>query len=380
MMPVLIQPTHQVEERNLHLLALSLIKGLGPITIKNLIAYCGSPEEVLSASPARLKRAPGVGDKTAALLKSADHLSRAEQEVAYCQKQGIRILSYMDTGYPALLRQTFDAPLVIFAKGPLDFNAVNNVGIVGTRKATDYGKEMAEHFAATFARNGINVVSGLAYGIDIHAHRATVKEGGITTAVLGHGLDMIYPFAHRKKADEILERGALVTEYLTGSQPDASNFPARNRIISGMCKAVVVIEAAESGGALITAQFANEHNREVYAVPGRVNDPYSKGCNYLIRNNMAHLATSPEDVLEDLGLALRQDMSQNQLEIEFAQPLEPLTREEEQVLNFLGRNEALVDQISVNTGLPMATLNPLLISLEFKDLIRQMPGKRYKRI
>lgn len=379
-MPVLIQPTHQVEERNLHLLALSLIKGLGPITIKNLIAYCGSPEEVLSASPARLKRAPGVGDKTAALLKSADHLARAEQEVAYCQKQGIRILSYMDAGYPALLRQTFDAPLVIFAKGPLDFNAVPGVGIVGTRKATDYGKEMAEHFAATFARNGINVVSGLAYGIDIHAHRATVKEGGITTAVLGHGLDMIYPFAHRKKADEIVERGALVTEYLTGSQPDASNFPARNRIISGMCKAVVVIEAAESGGALITAQFANEHNREVYAVPGRVNDPYSKGCNYLIRNNMAHLATSPEDVLEDLGLALRQDMSQNQLEIEFAQPLEPLTREEEQVLNFLGRNEALVDQISVNTGLPMATLNPLLISLEFKDLIRQMPGKRYKRI
>ncbi len=369
-----------MEERNLHLIALSLIKGLGPVTVKNLIAYCGSPQDVFTASPLRLQKAPGVGEKTVALIKGSDHLARAEQEVAYCEKHGIRILNYLDADYPQLLKHSHDAPLTLFVKGNVDFNQQTSIAIVGTRRATDYGKEITDTFATAFARAGINVVSGLAYGIDIQAHRAVLKEGGITTGVVGHGLDTLYPFSHKKKADEMLEKGGLLTEFISGTKPDASNFPARNRIISGISRAVVVIEAAESGGALITANFANDQNREVYAIPGRLNDPYSAGCNKLIQRNLARMVTSPDEILDDLEIAWRTNAAQPpQLSLDFAPLTMPLTPNESKVIDFLTKGEALVDQISVQTGLHMSVLNPLLIGLEFRDLIKQMPGKRYKR-
>lgn len=368
------------EERNLHLLALALTKGLGPVSVKNMIAYCGSAQAVMSAPKGRLLKAPGIGEHAVQLVRQAETLARAEQEMRYCQQQGVQVLTYLDADYPHALKYIHDAPLILFKKGPLDLNAQVNIAIVGTRRATDYGRQWTEHFTTALAQQGINVVSGLAYGVDICAHRSALRAQGLTTAVLAHGLDTLYPPKHSRKAQEIQQRGALLTEYLTGTQPDAPHFPARNRIISGICKAVIVMEAADKGGALITAHAAFEQNREVYALPGRLGDPFSQGCNRLIRDQIAKLVTSPEEVLADLQIQWREhDEQQEQLALTLQAPEIPLSAEESKVLNFLTQQgDAGVDTISLQTGIPMHQLNSLLLGMEFKDLVRQKAGKRFR--
>ncbi|MDX2249888.1 MAG: DNA-processing protein DprA [Bacteroidia bacterium] len=369
-----------MKERNLYLLALALTKGLGPVSVKNLIAYCGSARAVFDAPKGKLLRTPNIGEKTVNLVRESRNLQRAETELAFCEKEGVEVMSYLDENYPHALKYIHDAPLLLFKKGAVNLNAQPNIAIVGTRRATDYGRIRTEEFAAFFAQRGINVVSGLAYGIDIVAHRTVLHTGGITTGVLGHGLDKIYPISHGVKAREMLERGGLLTEYLTGTDPDAAHFPARNRIVSGICKAIIVIEAAEKGGALITAQNAFEQNREVYALPGRVGDRFSEGCNRLIRDQVAKLVSRPEEILEDLDVQWKQHGEQSeQLELALSPPEIPLTAEESKVLNFLAKGDALVDQITFHTGIPMNRLNALLLSMEFKDLLRQMPGKKFAK-
>ena len=358
---------------NIALLGLALTKGLGPVTVKNLISWCGSPEAVFDALPGKLKRAPGVGDKVASLVKHSKGRQQAEKELIWCDKNSVELISYLDPAYPKLLTYIHHAPLFLFKKGPLDLNAQPSIAIVGTRNATPYGKELAESFATFFANHGLNVVSGLAYGIDIAAHKAVLKAGGKTTCVLAHGLDTIYPATHATKAREMLERGAWLSEYLTGTQPDAPHFPARNRIVAGMCKAVIVVEAGPSGGALITARQAFDSNREVYAIPGRVNDPFSAGCHQLIAENTAKLITTPEEIMEDLQIQWFPEESQAPAPLSI-----PLNKEESLVMNVLSQGEHLVDQLAEKTSLPMARLNPLLISMEFKDLLEQLPGKKYR--
>ena len=259
-----------MNQRNLYLLALALTKGLGPVSVKNLIAYCGSAKAVFDSPKGRLRRAPGIGETASRLVKESRNLQRAESEMNFCLREGIDMITYLDEDYPNRLKFIHNAPLILFKKGAVNLNAQPNIAIVGTRKSTDYGRELTEIFSSFFAQKGINVVSGLAYGIDITAHKIVLKEKGITTAVLAHGLDRIYPGKHYYKAQEMLEKGGILTEYLTGTDPDAPHFPARNRIVSGISKAVIVIEAAEKGGALITAKLAFDQNREVYAIPGRV--------------------------------------------------------------------------------------------------------------
>lgn len=370
-----------MRERKLYLLALSLTKGLGPVSVKNMIAYCGSAKAVFETPKGKLVRAPGIGEKVIALLNKNSSLKRAEKELAFCEKQGIQVLSYLDADYPNALKYIHDAPLILFKKGKGDLNAQANIAIVGTRQASDYGIALAESFADFFAKKGINVVSGLAFGVDISAHRAVLKADGMTTAVLGHGLDNIYPGSHRKRAAELQEKGALLSEYLSGTKIDPSHFPARNRIVSGISKAIIVVEAAKKGGALITARFAFDQDRQVYAIPGRVGDTYSAGCNQLIRENVAKLISDPAEVLEDLQIKWQQHEDQSeQLELALAAPKIPLSPEEAKVLNFLGRGEAIVDKINYSTGIPMNRLNALLLSMEFKELLRQMPGKRFRRV
>ncbi|MCL4136136.1 UNVERIFIED_CONTAM: hypothetical protein GTU68_029384 [Idotea baltica] len=327
-------------------------------------------------------RAPGIGEKSVALVKNAKSLARAEQEVKYCEKRGVEILNYLDDDYPNDLKYIHDAPLILFKRGAVNLNVQPNIAIVGTRKATEYGKELTEQFAAYFAERGLNVVSGLAYGVDIQAHKTVVKMGGITTGVLGHGLDMIYPGRHYEKAQQMIERGGLLTEYLTETKPEAAHFPARNRIISGICKGVIVIEAAEKGGALITAKYAFDQNREVFAVPGRVGDTYSKGCNNLISRNIAKLTTDPQEVLEELDIQWQQHSDRtDQLKLALSSPpKEPLSPDEAKVLNFLAKGEAVLDDITHHTGIPIHRINALLLSMEFKELLRQMPGKKFKRV
>ena len=375
-----------VEENKLYVLALSMIKGLGPVSVKSLIAYCGGPKAVFELPRGKLMRAPGIGEKAAQWVRDAETLHRAEAELQRCEKAGVSVVSYLDQDYPHLLKYIHDAPLALFKKGGVNLNAQPNIAIVGTRKPTEYGKEVAERFATFFAAQGINVVSGLAYGIDIAAHRSALQVNGITTGVLGHGIDMIYPSTHWRKAQEMLSRGGLLTEYPIGTQPEAVHFPARNRIVAGLSRAVIVVEAAETGGALITARMAFDQNREVYAIPGRLDDPRSQGCNYLIRDQIARLVASPEEVLADLEIRWKQA---GEVEKEAETPALPpdalpegvaLSPDEAKVMNFLARGEAIVDQITVHTGIHISRLNSLLLSMEFKGLLRQAPGKKYKRI
>ncbi|MEO0896752.1 MAG: DNA-processing protein DprA [Bacteroidota bacterium] len=364
---------------NHYLLSLALTRGLGPVTIKNLIAYCGGIEAVFEASKSKLLKTPGVGDQTLKLLRSKQELSRAEQEIKYCQRHGIEILSYLDPDFPQLLSFIHDAPLILFKKGPLNLNAQPALAIVGTRRVSPYGRELAEIFAQKFAQQDINVVSGLAYGVDIVSHKAVLKAGGRTTAVLAHGLDTLYPSNHRKKAKEIEETGALLTEYLTGAKPDAPHFPARNRIISGISRAVVVIEAGEKGGALITARYAFDQNREVFAIPGRVGDEFSKGCNKLIRQDVAKLVDRPEQVLEELDIQWEHHQQHPQLQLGLQLDTTHYSAPELKVLNALADGALHVDKISEMTGITHAGLSQHLLSLEFKDAIQQSPGKKFHR-
>ncbi len=367
-----------MEENTLYLLALSEIKGIGPVIIKNLIAFCGSAKAIFSTPKGQLLRAPGVGENTTHLLNSVPNLKSAEKRLEECQKMGISVLPFTDPQYPYYLKFIHQAPVILYKKGHLDFNAQPAIAMVGTRKPTHAGMDIAEEFATYFAQQGINVVSGLAYGIDIQSHRAVLNARGYTTAVLGHGLDSIYPWAHQAKAQEIIQEGALISEYPPGTEPDPAHFPARNRIVAGMSRAVIVIEAAERGGALITAQMAFDQNREVYAVPGRIKDSRSAGCNHLIRDQIAKLITHPQEVLDDLEIQWKaqevsKEPSQLQLKLE-----KPLSTQETQILNILSKGETQVDLLTKQSGIPLQTLHPLLLSMEFKGLIIQSPGKRFR--
>lgn len=367
--------------QTLHLLALSLVPKLGPVTARNLIAWCGDPVAVFETHRAKLMRVPGIGRKVIDLMLSRSFLEEAKAVHRTCQQHEITIISYLDKAYPVMLKELYDAPLILYKRGKADLNAQPGIALVGTRKATDQGKATAEQFAQAFVNVGINVVSGLAYGIDFAAHKATLKAGGITTAVLAHGLDTIYPAVHASKAKAILEKGAWISEYPPGSKIDPGNFPARNRIIAGLCKATIVVEAANKGGALITGRFAFDQNREVYAIPGRLDDPYAEGCNALIRDQIAKLVTSPEEVLQDLGLEQHEKLARgSQLEIELPAVNLAITDDESKVLTFLNRGEALMDIISMNTGIAASRLHAVLLGMEFRGLIRQMPGKKFRRL
>jgi DNA processing protein len=371
----------------IHQIALLKVEGVGPVVAKNLVAYCGSARAVFSKPKGWLRKVPEVGPKLAESLSKPALLKEAEAELTFCREQGVEVLHYLSPNYPDYLKTIYDAPLILFQKGPLNLNAQPAIAIVGTRKATAYGRKWTEAFAAAFASAGINVVSGLAYGIDIEAHKAALEAGGTTTAVLAHGLDRVYPSQHTPYADAIATSGALVSEYFIGTQPKANHFPQRNRILSGMSRAVIVVEAAEKGGAVLLARIAFEQNREVYAVPGSLDWPFSKGCNQLIRELVAKLATSATEVMEDLGLPL-QDVEDSlngskltkgtQMRV-FKEVVEPLSADEQKVLNQLSEVPVATDSIAERTGLGIADLMPALLGLEFKGLVAQQPGWKYVR-
>ncbi|MEM8898839.1 MAG: DNA-processing protein DprA [Bacteroidota bacterium] len=358
------------------LLALSFIPKLGPVSGRSLISYCGGTAESVFATPkGKLLKVPGIGETIAEAILEQETLTKAEEEISRCEKLGIQIIPYDHPTYPRELTYIFDAPLILYQKGNVKLNAQPNIAIVGTRKPTDQGRDITREFAEFFVSHGINVMSGLAYGIDITAHKTAMEMEGMTTAVLGHGLDSIYPATHARHAFAMQERGGLLTEYPLGIKPDPRHFPARNRIVSGICKAVIVIEAAERGGALITAHQAFEQNREVYAVPGRIGDTYSVGCNKLIKNQVAKLITHPQEVLDDLEIQWEPKANQ-QLDLALEMVL---SLEETKIMNYLHKGDAVVDHISHQTGIPMSQLNSLLLSMEFKGLIAQAPGKKFRK-
>lgn len=357
----------------LYLLALQNIRGIGPVRAKSLIAYCGSAEAIFHTSEQKLLKIPNIGESTVKEISNGAYLKEAEAELNFCEKNDIEVMSFYEDKYPHLLKQISDAPIVLFKKGNLNLNEKTAIAIVGTRDATQYGRQITEKFAIAFAQANVNIVSGLAIGIDIIAHKTALQHKGSTTCVLAHGLDRIYPSHHKGIAESMLEKGAWITEYPSKTQPDATNFPERNRIIAGMCLATLVVEARPKGGALITARIAFSENREVYAIPGDIERNSSKGTNDLIKKNIAKLVTEPEDILTDLNLIqiLKKEAKTSAITM-------PLSAEEQKITELLKQKDCVIDEIILHTEMTPSKLLSVLLEMEFKGIVAQLPGKKFR--
>ncbi|TNE54085.1 MAG: DNA-protecting protein DprA [Bacteroidetes bacterium] len=356
-------------------IALTLLPHVGPVTAKTLVSYCGSAEAVFRASRRALLRIPGIGPGLADGMANPEVLRQAEAEVEYLEQHGISAIFYTDARYPVRLRQNVDCPALLYFKGsdPGLLDSTRMVAIIGTRQPTEYGRTQCIELVEGLQAYGVTVVSGLAYGIDITAHRHATLTGIPNIAVLGHGLGSIYPSQHRSTAMKLMEHGGLLSEYPHRMGPDREHFPMRNRIIAGLCDAVVVVETATAGGSMITAELAGQYAREVFAVPGRLRDPKSAGCNLLIRTHRARLLESAADLAEMLNWEEAGTMVGRQAQLFAA--LEPA---ESTLVEFL-RNcpQAPIDTISQHTRHTPGELAALLLGLEFKGLVRFLPGNRY---
>jgi len=357
-------------------IGIELIPKVGSINAKKLIAYCGSPEAVFKEHKKNLLKIPGIGEVIATEIINQKIIDKAEAEIEFIEKYRIKALYYIDAEYPERLKQCEDGPVVLFVKSNqnINFNTDKIISIVGTRKATTYGKTICDELIGGIAAKGYLplVVSGLAYGIDVAAHKAAIKHQLPTIAVLGHGLNTIYPSAHRSVAKDIANHGALVTDFISETPFDRNNFLRRNRIIAGLADASIVVESAEEGGALVTADIANSYNREVFAVPGNVTSAYSKGCNQLIKQNKAALIESADDIEFLLGWKPNIKNIPKQTTIDF----NTFNVDEQIILNYLRNNgEETIDLISINTGIPVSKALSMLLNLEFSGAVISKPGK-----
>ena len=277
-------------------IGISLIPGIGDISGKKLIAYCGGVEAVFKESRQSLMKIPGIKTHTVNKILSADVKRRAELEIEFIKKKKLNCHFYLDKDYPQRLKHCIDGPMMIYSKGMICWNTQKVLAIVGTRSITHYGKDLCSKLLKNLRGSGILIVSGLAYGVDTKAHRESLKNDLITIGVMAHGLDRIYPSENRELAMQMCQQGALISEFKSGSKPDRENFPKRNRIVAGMSDAVLVVESAGKGGALITADIANSYDRDVFAFPGNVNSTYSEGCNFLIKTHRAALVQNAADI------------------------------------------------------------------------------------
>jgi DNA processing protein len=358
-------------------IAVSMIPGLGDVTAKKVIAYVGSVEGVFRESRKNLVKIPGIGEIIAGCIVNARVMEEAEKEAEYVVKEGITARFYLDEGYPQRLLQCPDAPVILFIKGEADLNCRKILSIVGTRSATTHGKELCQHFIRELKERGheVLIVSGLAYGIDVTSHRAALKYNLPTAAILGHGLRSIYPSTHAAVAREIAQHGALVTDFISTMKPERNNFIKRNRIIAGICDAVIIVESAEKGGALITADLANSYNRDVFAIPGRVNDPWSAGCNQLIKQHKADLLERVTDLEYMLGWE-NKDLPSREVQTRM---FVTLSSEEQQIMDTLGGEMLTIDEIAIRLGWPVSRASALLLTLEFSGLLQCLPGKIYRK-
>jgi DNA processing protein len=367
-----------MSSNRLYQVALNLVPGIGDVLIKHLVSYCGSPKAVFDTPKSKLQKVPGIGAKNAQAIASPNILPEAEKELKTIEQEGAHILFFTDPEYPERLKQVYDAPALIYYKGQPVLNQDKVVAIVGTRKATNYGRRMVEEIIEGLKPFNPVIVSGLAYGIDIHAHKFALQQNLVTVAVLASGLDIIYPYSHRNVAMEMTDRGAIISENKFGTKPDAHLFPARNRIIAGSCDALLVVEAASRGGALITAEFANSYDREVMAIPGDLNRPFSQGCNDLIKNHKAHIYTGPKDLEYVMNWDLDESDQKNAKKLHNYDSKE-FPAEELGVLNLLSENieGMVIDELSWRTQISISRIASVLLNLEFKGLIRLLPGKKY---
>lgn len=346
----------------------NLIKGIGAVRMQGLVSYFGDMESAWEADATQLAEA-GLGEKLIERVLTARKNINLEQVWEKIEAQGIKILTWMDDAYPTRLKEIDQPPPVLYIRGEYLPDDLFAVAIVGTRKVTPYGRQVTEELSAFLAANGITVISGLARGVDALAHQTSLKYNGRTLAILGTGVDKIYPPEHKALAEQIMARGALISDYVPGTPPEASNFPPRNRIISALSLAVVVVEAGETSGALITAEFAAEQGREIFAVPGSIFAPQSKGANKLIQNGALPLL-SVNDLMQALDI--------NRIgEHKVARKILPTDETEARLLNVLSAEPKHVDEIRSQAELPIEKVSATLALMELKGMVRQLGGMNY---
>lgn len=360
-------------------IALSLVPGIGAIAAKKLIAYCGGAQEVFHQKKAQLLKIPSIGEKAASAILSSEVIDRAEEEVEFIQQNDINALYYLDDNYPQRLLHCEDGPILLYTKGKIDLNAQRIVSIVGTRKATVKGKSFCEKLIEELSEYNPIIISGLAYGIDITAHKAALKNNLSTIGVLACGLDEIYPKTHASTVEKMFYKGGIVSDYNSKTKLFPTQFAERNRIIAGLADTTIVIESSEKGGSLITADLANGYNRDVFAVPGRPDDSQSVGCNRLIKQNKAALIESAKDIEYIMGWekeTLKSQKKRQQIEL-----FTTLNHDEQLLLSHFAEQEMIaLDELSLKAQLPISKTTAILLALEFKNLVKSFPGKVYGRI
>ena len=366
------------EQQLIHRIALSMLKGIGPVNARNLVAYCGGVDPLFTDRKVRrsLEKVPGIGPTLANAILDTTVLRAAEKELAYVRKNHLHMLFYLDPEYPTRLKPCEDAPVLLFAKGNAILDVQRSVAIVGTRTPTDHGRRMTEELVEGLKESGTLIVSGLAYGVDIVAHRSALKAGLNTIGCVAHGMDKLYPGEHAATAKEMLDQGALITELPSGSTFVPGNFPARNRVIAGLSDCTVVIESGVKGGSLITADIANSYDREVMAFPGRPTDAKSIGCNRLIKDNKAHLITGAEDLLKLMEWLpdpkKKTAPVQNVLFVD-------LMPEEQALVDVLKEKGKLgIDDLCLLSKIPQHKAAGILLNMEFNGVLRSLPGKVYQ--
>ena len=361
-------------------IGITLIKGIGPNLAKNLIAYVGSVEGVFREKKQNLAKIPGIGEVLSNEIVSQDVMARAQKELEFVRKNNIETMFYADKTYPYRLKECTDAPILLYYKGTNNLNDSKFIGIVGTRNATESGREICQKFVSELFSNipNVTIVSGLAYGVDICAHKASIELGATTIGVMGHGLDRIYPAVHRSTAVKMLQNGGLLTEYMSETNPDRQNFVQRNRIIAGLCDAMVVVESGRKGGALITAELANDYNRDVFAFPGRINDEWSAGCNKLIKENRAALIESADDLMKFMSWESQEMNSKSN--IVQTSLFADLSDTDLEVVTTLRKypDGVNVNELTILLNKPYSKLSSHLLEMEFKGLVKCLPGGMYR--
>jgi len=365
------------EKELLYYVALQKAKGIGAVLAKRLIKTAGSAEAVFKTPENRLGKTFGISSKILSALHDKTLLEKAEKEVEYILYHRIRFTGFTDEAYPKRLLETHDAPILLFSKGNIVWDDRPAIGIVGTRKMTAYGKRFIERFIKDISPYNPVIISGFAYGVDITAHLEAMHHGLQTIAVMAHGIDQTYPHPHRTYVERVLENGGFYTEFHHDELPLRENFISRNRIVAGMSDAVIVVESAKKGGALITADMAFSYGREVFAVPGRFDDIWSEGCNMLIRNNKAAILNNANDLVYYLNWSNRTD-SKKPKAVQTRMSFD-LEGEEKTVYDYLKeKGKSLLDTISVETGIPVYKLSGILLNMELQGVVNPLPGKFFE--
>lgn len=358
----------------LYQVALTRVPQIGDVHAKALIGIYGDAVSVFKAPKKQLENIDGIGTVRAAAIKGFRDFENCEEEIAFIEKYKIQPVFVNDPSYPKRLLNCYDSPVLLYYRGNADLNAEKIISIVGTRSHSEYGKQVCETLVEELKEENILVVSGLAFGIDTIAHKTALKNDLPTVAVLAHGLDRIYPHQNKALAKQITGQGGLLTDFASGTNPDKQNFPKRNRIVAGICDALVVIESGKKGGSLITAELANSYNKDVFAIPGRTTDSKSEGCNYLVQNNKASLVTNAADLMKMMNWHITPKNTKQQKEL-FIE----LSRDEKKLVDLLqNRENCHIDELFLNAGISSSSMAAALLTLEMQGIIVSLPGKIYR--